>query len=180
VESAHVGSGIVTASAAKARAPSVTRTDVEDFLYLEAALLDDWKLTEWLELFVPGARYLVPPAGSNDDVDPATTLFYVADDYHRLTERVKRLGKKNAHVEFPHSRCRRMVSNVRIVDGSDESFVATSNFVTYRSKRGVTETYLGHHRYELCVDGNAIKIRKKTSFLDTDDINAQGKVSIIL
>ncbi len=159
---------------------SVGRQDVEDFLYLEAALLDDWKLTEWLALFVPGARYLVPPAGSNDDVDPATTLFYVADDYHRLTERVKRLGKRNAHVEFPHSRCRRMVSNVRILGGSDDAFMATSNFVTYRSKRGVTETYLGHHRYELCCDGGSIRIRRKTSFLDTDDINAQGKVSIIL
>jgi len=170
----------VSAPVAKARALGVTRADVEDFLYLEAALLDDWKLTDWLALFVPGARYWVPPAGSDDDVDPATTLFYVADDYHRLTERVKRLGKKNAHVEFPHSRCRRMVSNVRIVSGDDVAFVATSNFVTFRSKRGVTETYLGHHRYELCWDGQAIKIRHKTSFLDTDDINAQGKVSIIL
>lgn len=167
-------------AAAPARALSVTRTEVEDFLYHEAALLDEWKLEAWLALFEPGARYLVPPAGSEDDVDPATTLFYVADDYHRLTERVKRLGKKNAHVEFPHSRCRRMVSNVRILGGTDDAFAATSNFVTYRSKRGVTETYLGHHRYELCRSNGAIKIRKKTSFLDTDDINAQGKVSIIL
>src|SRR5262249_57022657 len=111
VESPHVRRRIVTAPAQKPRALSVSRADVEDFLYLEAALLDDWKLTEWLAMFVPGARYLVPPAGSNDDVDPATTLFYVADDFHRLTERVKRLGKKTAHVEFPHSRCRRMVSN---------------------------------------------------------------------
>ena len=170
----------MSAPAAKAQALTVTRAELEDFLYQEAALLDEWRLDEWLTLFVSGARYLVPPAGSDDDVDPATTLFYVADDYHRLTERVKRLGKKNAHVEFPHSRCRRMVSNVRILGGTNDSFMATSNFVTYRSKRGLTETYLGHHRYELCVDAGAIKIRKKTSFIDTDDINAQGKVSIIL
>lgn len=159
---------------------SVTRVQLEDFLYHEAALLDAWRLEEWLALFEPGARYLVPPAGSDDDVDPATTLFYVADDYHRLTERVKRLGKKNAHVEFPHSRCRRLITNVRILEGTNESFDATSNFVTYRSKRGVTETYLGHHRYELCLHAGVIKIRKKTSFLDTDDLNAQGKVSIIV
>jgi hypothetical protein len=30
------------------------------------------------------------------------------------------------------------------------------------------------------VDAGAIRIRNKTSFIDTDDINAQGKVSIIL
>jgi p-cumate 2,3-dioxygenase beta subunit len=178
--SAHVGGALVSAQATQARGLSVTRTDLEDFLYLEAALLDEWRLTEWLELFAPGARYLVPPAGSDDDVDPATTLFYVADDYHRLSERVNRLGKKNAHVEFPHSRCRRMVSNVRILGGTDSAFGATSNFVTYRSKRGVTETYLGHHRYELSFDGASIRIHKKTSFIDADDINAQGKVSIIL
>jgi p-cumate 2,3-dioxygenase beta subunit len=158
----------------------VTRAQLEDFLYEEAALLDAWKLTEWFALFVPGARYLVPPAGSDDDADPATTLFYVADDYHRLGERVKRLGKKTAHVEFPHSRCRRVVTNVRLLDGTNDDFRATSNFVTYRSKRNVTETYLGHHLYRLCVRGDTIKILEKRSFLDTDDIYTQGKVSIIL
>lgn len=159
---------------------SVTRVQLEDFLFHEAALLDAWELETWLTLFVPGARYLVPPAGSPDDVNPATTLFYVADDYHRLVGRVARLGKSNAHVEFPHSRLRHLVTNVRILGGGDDSFAATSNFVTYRSKRGVTETYLGHHIYELCVVSGDIKIRKKTSFLDTDDIYTQGKVSIII
>ena len=159
---------------------SVTRLDVEDFLYLEASLLDQWRLGEWLELFVEGASYWVPPAGSADDVDPATTLFYVADDWFRLTERVKRLGKKTAHVEFPKSRCRHMVSNVRILSGDDQAFSATSNFVTYRTKGGRTETYLGHHNYTLCVIDGQVRIRHKVSFLDTDDINDQGKVSIII
>ncbi len=158
----------------------VTRAQLEDFFYEEAALLDAWRLTEWLALFAPGAKYLVPPAGSSDDADPATTLFYIADDYHRLSERVKRLGKRTAHVEFPHSRCRHIVTNVRLLGGSNERFGATSNFVTYRSKRNVTETYLGHHMYQLCVTDGAIRILEKRSFLDTDDIYDQGKVSIIV
>ena len=159
---------------------SINRADVEDFLFEEAALLDDWKLDQWLELFEEGASYWVPPAGSKDDVEPGTTLFYVADDWFRLTERVKRLGKRTAHVEFPHSRLRHLVSNVRILGGNDQSFRTTSNFVTYRSKGGQTETYLGHHIYEMCVvDGN-IRIKHKTSFLDVDNINDQGKVSVII
>ena len=39
------------------------RLEVEDFLYQEAALLDDWKLKEWLALFAPEARYEVAPTG---------------------------------------------------------------------------------------------------------------------
>ncbi len=170
----------MSASASHELKLDVTRAQLEDFFFEEAALLDEWRLTEWLALFAAGARYLVPPAGSSDDVDPATTLFYVADDYHRLCERVKRLGKRTAHVEFPHSRCRHLVSNVRILGGSNQRFKATSNFVTYRSKRNVTETYLGHHLYTLCLKDGVIRILEKTSFLDTDDIYDQGKVSIIV
>ncbi|MGE0487075.1 MAG: aromatic-ring-hydroxylating dioxygenase subunit beta [Gammaproteobacteria bacterium] len=160
--------------------PTVTRAELEDFLYLEAALLDDWDLDGWLALFVDGARYRVPPAGANDDADPATTLFYIADDYHRLTERVKRLKKRTAHAEFPRSRCRRMVSNVRILGGDDACFTATSNYVTWRSKMGRTDTFFGHHRYELTRRDGALRILAKTTFLDQDDIREQGKVSIIV
>lgn len=170
----------MSATAALRRKLSVSRADVEDFLFEEAALLDDWKLTEWVALFEPGASYYVPAAGSPDDADPATTLFYVADDYHRLTERVKRLLKRTAHVEFPHSRCRHLVSNVRITGGDDSEFRVTSNFATYRTKRGHTELYFGHHNYVMTLKNGAIAIRQKTSFLDCDDIAEQGKVSIII
>lgn len=158
----------------------VTRAEVEDFLYEEAALLDAWEMDAWLALFTEDARYLVPPAGSEDGVDPASTLFYVADDYFRLTQRVARLNKRTAHVEFPHSRCRHLVSNVRILGGDDSDFRVGANFVTYRSKDGKTETYLGHHVYRLCLADGAIRIREKISYLDTDNINEQGKVSIIV
>ena len=41
----------MSAPAAKAQALTVTRAELEDFLYLEAALLDEWRLDEWLALF---------------------------------------------------------------------------------------------------------------------------------
>lgn len=156
-----------------------TRAELEDFLYLEAALLDNWQLDEWLALFVEGARYFIPPAGANDDADPATSLFYVADDYHRLCERVRRLNKRTAHAEFPHSRCRRLVSNVRLLGGDAGRFSVTSNFVTWRSKLGKTDTFFGHHVYELTRVGEQLRILSKKTFLDQDDIRDQGKVSII-
>lgn len=159
---------------------SATRAELEEFLYTEAALLDAWKLDEWLALFADNARYLVPPAGAADDADPATTLFYVADDYHRLGERVKRLNKVSAHAEFPHSKCRRLVSNVRLLGGTDVDFTVTSNYVTYRSKMGSTQVYFGHHVYVMQKTQGIFKILKKTSFIDADDIRDQNKISIIL
>ena len=36
-----------------AAAKVVTRAEIEDFLYHEAALLDDWDLDGWLELYEP-------------------------------------------------------------------------------------------------------------------------------
>ena len=52
------------------------RLEVEDFLYREAALLDDWKLKEWLALFAPeGARdlYAALAASRRGDRDAART-----------------------------------------------------------------------------------------------------------
>ncbi len=159
---------------------TVARPELEDFLYAEAALLDDWKLDDWLALFDETARYLVPAAGASDDADPATTLFYVADDYHRLCERVKRLKKPTAHAEFPHSRCRRLISNVRLLGGSDGEFAVAANYVTYRTKMGSTQIYFGHHLYRLRKTVGGLRILKKTTFIDADDIRDQNKVSIIL
>ena len=92
----------------------VTRAEVEDFLYREAALLDDWKLDEWEALLTDDAAYYVPP---NDqlDGDHRSTLFLVADDRERIRQRIIRINDPNCHAEYPKSRTRRMISNVRIV-----------------------------------------------------------------
>ncbi|WP_374570393.1 aromatic-ring-hydroxylating dioxygenase subunit beta [Phenylobacterium sp. J426] len=110
----------------------------------------------------------------------ASSLFYIADDYPRLVQRVRRLQKNTAHVEYPHSKCCRLISNVRLLGGDDDSFDVESKFVTYRSKNGILETYLGHHTYELRLAKAGLRIRNKRSQLDLDHIREQGKVSIIL
>jgi len=39
--------------------------EVENFLVREAALLDEWRLDDWLALFTEDARYLVPATGNH-------------------------------------------------------------------------------------------------------------------
>jgi p-cumate 2,3-dioxygenase beta subunit len=159
---------------------TVLRETVEVFLYREARLLDQWQLKEWLELFSPDGRYRVPAAGAEDNADPLTTLFYIDDDHFLLSERIARLYKRNAPAEFPRSKCRRLVSNIELLGGTDADFQVAANFIVYRTKSGRTDVFPGHCLYELSLSEGQIKIQKKTAYLDIEDLNEQAKVSIIL
>jgi p-cumate 2,3-dioxygenase beta subunit len=158
------------------------RLEVEDFLYREAALLDDWKLKEWLQLFAPQTRYEIAPTGDPDahSLDAAEALFLVADDRERLEQRVIRLMKPSAHAEYPHSRVRHIYSNVRVRRVDDQDIEASANFVTFRTKRNFTATYMGSHAYRLVRNGDDFLITLKRSILDLDSLVPQGKVSLIL
>ena len=157
---------------------SVSREQVEDFLYAEAALLDAWKLDEWLALLTEDATYRVP---SNDrpEADPRGTLFTIADDIARIRARVTRLKDRNAHAEFPPSRTRRMITNVRIV-GRDPLRVE-ANFVVYRYRRNEdVREFVGHYRYELRLQDQRILIAKREAVLDALELASLGAVSFIL
>ena len=158
---------------------AVTRTEVEDFLFHESDLLDTWQLDAWANLFTDDGEYLIPPTDLPDG-DASKHLFLVYDDRHRLGERARRLGKKAAHAEFPHSRTRHLITNVRITQ-EGAAVHATCNFVVYRSKNGVNDIYPGHSIYRLVpqADGG-FRIRSKRAVLDVDTLRPQGKVSIIL
>jgi p-cumate 2,3-dioxygenase beta subunit len=69
-------------------AAAFTVGEIEEFLIQEAALLDEWRLEEWLALMAPDARYLVPPLDM-PDADHRDTLFLIADDRRTLASRVR-------------------------------------------------------------------------------------------
>ncbi|KPU99411.1 aromatic-ring-hydroxylating dioxygenase [Variovorax paradoxus] len=158
-----------------------TRSRIEDFLYYEASLLDDWKLDEWLALFTDDARYEVPATDLPRDASPETNLFYIADDAYRLNERVKRLHKKTAHSEFPRSKTRHVVSNVRVLESDATGCRVSVAFVTYRTKDGHTDTYIGSSDYRIvAVADGSLRIRHKRCVLDLDSLRPHGRVSILL
>jgi p-cumate 2,3-dioxygenase subunit beta len=156
-----------------------TRSEVEDFLYAEAALLDDWRLNEWFALFAEGAVYQAPTAGAPENDDPNTSLFYIADDYARLRERIGRLNKREAHAEFPRSRLRHMISNVRILDRDADGGKVACNFVVYRAKNGKVDTYFGHSFYGFDWSETPWRITSKRVVLDMD-LLYPGKISIVI
>ncbi|NIJ37455.1 p-cumate 2,3-dioxygenase beta subunit [Sphingopyxis panaciterrae] len=157
-----------------------TRAEIEDFLFGEAELLDAWDLTEWRALFTDDCRYLVPTPNADPYASPDSTLHIIADDAFLLTERVKRLSKRTAHAEFPHSKTQRLVSNVRIVANSSDEIHVRSVFATFRSRHGRVDTYYGRHEHILVVEAGALKIKQKRSILGMEALRPQGSLSIIV
>ncbi len=158
----------------------VTRSQVEDLMFLEAELLDEWRLKEWLGLFTDDAHYYVPATDVAPDASPDTSLFYVADDRFRLEQRVERLLKRTAHAEYPHSKTRHLVSNVRIRGRNGDELDVGAAVLTYRTKGGLTETYIGSYRYRIAVSAQGLLIREKRCILDMDGLRPNGRISIIL
>ena len=161
-------------------ASSITRAQVEDFLFEEAALLDAWRLDDWLGLLTADVTYRVP---SNDapDASPQDTLFTVADDARRIHERVLRLKDRNAHAEFPHSRTRRLISNVRITACEAEELHIEANFVVYRHRRnGDVRTFVGQYRHVLRVTSAGLRIAQRRAVLDAHELGEMGLLSFIL
>jgi p-cumate 2,3-dioxygenase beta subunit len=158
----------------------VTRAEVEDFLYHEAALLDEWKLKEWEALLTDDATYYVPP---NDqlDSDHRNTLFLVADDRERIRQRIIRINDPNCHAEYPKSRTRRMISNVRILGVDGDLVTVAANFVCYRYRRYERiREYVGAYRHILRRSGDSFRIKERRVLIDAHELGTLGSVSFIL
>jgi p-cumate 2,3-dioxygenase beta subunit len=156
-----------------------SRHEVEDLLYKEADLLDRWRLDEWFEMLTDDATYQVPPTDTPGG-DARNTLFLIADDASRIRARVKQLMGKSAWSENPPSRTRRIISNVRVLGREGESIHVAANFVVYRLRHELVDTYIGHYEYELVRRGDALKIRARKAILDIEALRPQGKISFIL
>jgi p-cumate 2,3-dioxygenase beta subunit len=160
----------------------LTRAEAEDFLFMEADLLDEWKLDAWLLLLTEDAEYFVP---SNDALQGShrSSLFTIADNAERIRQRVIRLNDPNCHAEFPQSRTRRLITNVRILEHSGNGDVATvtANFVCYRYRRYERiREYVGKYRYLLQRTEAGLRIRERRVFMDAHELASLGSVSFIL
>jgi p-cumate 2,3-dioxygenase beta subunit len=157
----------------------VTRQEVEDLLYLEAALLDEWRVDDWLSLWTDDARYIVP-TNDNPDANPEFDLMYVNHDLRLLQGLVTRLKSVRAHREYPWSTTRHIVSNVRIVGESDSDVLAEAAFMVWRFRNKDIDCYVGRYAYRLAQSDDGLRIREKRVTLDAWTLAPMGAISIIL
>jgi len=161
------------------RAEAVTRSDVEEFLYREARLLDTWQLDAWTELFTEDARYVVP-ANDKPDGNPACDQVIIDDNHARILARVTRLKSRHAHREYPYSRTRHQVTNVLVIEREGDTLTVEAAFTVWRFRNDRADTYVGRYDYLLTVSDAGLRIRSKRVTMDMNSLNAAGSVSIIL
>lgn len=95
---------------------------LQQFIYDEAALLDEDRLEEWLDLFTDDAIYWVPI--DVDSPSPRIGLNLIYDDRRRLNDRIQRFRSGLSHSEDPPSRSMRLIGNVRL--GGEAARLAVS------------------------------------------------------
>jgi p-cumate 2,3-dioxygenase beta subunit len=159
---------------------TVTRAEIEDFLYHEADLLDSWRLDDWLGLLTEDASYYVPP-NDKPEADHRYTLFTIADDIVRLRERIIRLKDPNCHAEYPPSRTRRLITNVRIANADGDIISVAANFAIFRHRRGEpARQFVGRYSYKFKRTDSGLKIYERRAILDAEELGSMGAVSFLL
>lgn len=131
----------------------LVRQEIEDFLYMEADLLDERRYEEWLDLFTADVHYWMPMRRNVPADEPereftrdGTDVNWFDEGKDTLTRRVKQIRTGVHWAEQPPSRICHMVSNVQILetsppDDAPSEVTVKSRFLIYRN-RVETETDL--------------------------------------
>jgi 3-phenylpropionate/cinnamic acid dioxygenase small subunit len=111
--------------------------EVLQFLYQEAALLDDARYAEWLALLAPDLHYVMPVRTTELRArGPGFQDFaFLDDDLQSMTTRIKRLLTETAWAESPPSRTRHYINNVLVKPGrSADEYEVSGNFLITRTR----------------------------------------------
>lgn len=111
----------------------ISREEGENFLYLEARLIDERKYDEWLNLFAKDGIYWLP---IDESSGPKEHLSLIYDDDLRRRERIHRL-RLAPPAQAPHSRTMHLVSNIESSEGTgDYDYVLRSAQMIYEIRGG--------------------------------------------
>ncbi len=149
--------------------------EIEQFLYREASLLDDYRYAEWLELFTDDVRYWMPVMERRYRADSKgmklldslhyeerefaseTEVAFLDETKDTLTRRVERFESGMAWAEDPPSRTCHVISNVFVNNGNCETEKnVRSNFVLYRTRGDMEQDFYVGSRHDVLrsVDGD--------------------------
>lgn len=144
---------------------------IEQFLFLEARLMDEKRWDEWQALFVEDGEYWVP--ASRGQPDPLNHVSIMYEKSLLRAIRVKRYSHPNAQSLQPMPYSVHTVSNV-MLDSYDKDagvLVVNSRFIMLEYRRDKIYTYGGAYSHKLVRDAGSFKIKmKKVDLVNCDSV----------
>lgn len=146
------------------------RSELEDFLYREARLLDEQRWDEWAELFTEDGTYWVP--ASPEQSDPINHVSLIYEDRLLRAVRIERYKDPNAFSLQPMPRSVHLVSNVvaEAFDAETDECLVRSSFIMLEFQRDTQRTYGGIYTHRLKRIDGQWRIRHKR----VDLVNCDG------
>jgi 3-phenylpropionate/cinnamic acid dioxygenase small subunit len=149
--------------------------DLMQFYIREAWLLDERKLTEWLQLFTDDVLYFmprrknVPRREAHRELTPLGDLAILEEDKRNLAMRVARLDTGMAWAEDPPSRTRHLIGNLEAAPLENGEVAAKTAFLVYRSHLETDHQLLSGCREDVLRKVNgAWKVARRTIVLDAN------------
>ncbi|MEX2617887.1 MAG: 3-phenylpropionate/cinnamic acid dioxygenase subunit beta [Alphaproteobacteria bacterium] len=163
--------------------------EIEEFLSVEAELLDARRFEDWLVLLAPDIRYWMPmmrnvhsARGTDESTREQADANWMDEGIETLTQRIRQLATGIHWAEEPVSRTTHMVSNVRLLDirdGTPCEVDTSCRFLVYRNRQqDEADTFIGKRldtlrqtedgwrlaRREIRLDQNVLLAKNLTTF----------------
>src|SRR5690348_5223211 len=153
--------------------------DVAEFLYHEAALLDERRYADWLALLADDIRYWMPMRRNvkfgedeREFTREATDIAWFDEGKDTLTRRVRQILTGIHWAEEPVSRIAHLVTNVQIVEATPSAANAQEvavrcRFLIYRNRvETETDFLVGKREDRLRRAGDGWQIARRKIILD--------------
>jgi 3-phenylpropionate/cinnamic acid dioxygenase small subunit len=115
--------------------------EIEQFLYMEAELLDERRWSDWLKLVAEDIHYHMPVRRNvkfgeqhRENSDAESEISWFDEGYATLAGRVRQLNTGIHWCEEPFSRVRHIVSNVQVVGVEGDEVHVRSRFFVYQNR----------------------------------------------
>ena len=163
-------------------------SEIEEFFYEEADLLDLRRYSEWLDLLHDDIHYWVPMLrnvkyGSHEQYEETPEkggISWIDEGLTTLTQRVQQIETGIHWAEEPLSRISHLVTNLRVmkVEGGWDKPTAVDTrcrFLIYRNRvETETDFFVGKREDSLVREADSWKIIKRKVILDQNVLTAKN------
>jgi len=160
----------------------VLKDEVEQFIYHEAALMDDRRYEDWVNLMADDIHYFMPIRKNvkfgeweHENSDPASEISWFDEGKGVFVGRVRQLVSGVHWAEEPVSRIRHIISNVRVTDVQGDEITTTDNFFVWHNRLlEEVNLFVGTRTNVLRRDPDTgFKVAKRTILLDQNVLLAK-------